>query len=872
MPAPTDAAAQLTALVKAQESIVPFLRKQTLTQLQALRPTATALYGEIAGQPVDRDNRFALLYTCADLADVYLRDSAAFAEVVPRLLPLPQQPGLEDWLLRQHLGYDVLMRLANAGVLDVARVGDYRYLAYDLPRYPFQDGDRRLQDTPRYERLFAYPETVPAHLPLLFHQGANLREAPLSQWRDLLARLVKEGHVTRDKLIDWTFAMTTDGSDLHEEAGYQRKGEIEAIGWYFDHLRALKPTAAELLPHQTRVLELLSSPIPGARNAGAAFAKTLGKSADLDVPAYLRVLEDTWSETTTTLAKSALVTLGSVRKAKPASRDAVAAWTATAGQHPEEKIRALVAAFAEKQGFAAVTVEAAPRERAEGERPEDQIDKINKLLSSPDVASVRVGLQLVDADNFSPELLEAVFLLTRVFHDGATSEAADELLRRHGSPALLAVAERDFDLHSEATEETIRKNIKKYTKDNELDPLRLARALYRKTGKGIVTLLDAVDEEEQAALVRNFVRGATFDMRGTGLTKLPKALVKFPELEVIDARDNYLGSLPASIKVFTKLKQLLLGGNRLKSVNANVGQLPALEVLDLSENAITGQPAAALFTAPKLRDLNLAEAFTYELDARTLPPEFFEMQHLERLSLVGEGRKRVFGNFPNFPSLESEDGPLVLDALQVSRDRLSSNSHAAAAYLLRHGNADDRRAALRALYDEDTATLTLANTHLSRLPDELAELDPAHLVLDRWLDERAYGGALYDGEKSARFETEASTALSRLPGLRSLTFRGRNMNALSPLSASAHLEALHFDYFELARFALGLPHPERLRRLTLSNGFRTDPSPHRDRSLAEVATFTGLEHVEVGFGFSFEDEAMAALRAVLPEGCEVGKR
>ena len=877
----TDAsAAQLTALVNAHAPVAPFLRKHTPEQLLALRPAATECLQTLIlalrrGERHDTDdfNRYALVYACADLDYVSVESLATVVEALPELLPLPAQPDFYTRLLTHKIRYRTLLQLMRLGLVSEERAARHPYRSYALYLHPYgtlnSDRTPDAYATP-YERLFAFPETVPQHLPWLFGPHAQVRHRNHNHWDGLLTRLLTEGHVTRDDLIDWTLAMTTDGSDFEVGPDAAGKDFHDNIGWFFKRLRDMRPTVAELLPRQARVFGLLASPIAAPRNVGAAFAKTLAKDAAFDASAYLRAVAAAWPTANASLAKATLVTLGYVLKAQPDTRAAVAAWTAAAGQHPEEKIRAAVAAFAEKQGFGAVAVAIpeVPRERAAGERPEDQIEKINKLLSSPDEASVRVGLRLVDSDNFSPELLEALFVITRVAPAGDVRDAAQSLLERHGSPELLAIAERRFDLHGEATEETIRKNIKKYTKDNELDALRLTRALYRMTGGGIVSLLDMVDEAEQLALVRNFVRGATFDMRGTGLTKLPKALAHFPELEVIDVRDNYLGSVPASIKVFTRLKRLLLGGNRLKSVNAKVGELTALEVLDLSDNAIAGEPSAALFAAAGLRELSLGEAFSSTGEARTLPPAFFALQRLERLSLTRGRREMVFDNFPNLKLVEG--APIVLDAHVIARAHLGSSRDLAEVFLLRHGDADDRRLALRSLYDEATGTLRLSRTRLRKLPTELAEIDPAHLVLDN-----AFGDSRFDhpeeGEARERYYLEATAPLAQLPGLRSLHVEGRDFPALTPLSASAELTSVSFEYAQLSPFSLGLPHPERLRELHLHDGVDRRSPEGRASFLAELALYSGLARVTTGYSVGHDEALLAEMRAVLPAGCVVGE-
>ena len=598
-------AAELDALLGANAPVAPFLRKRTPEQLRALGPAASAHYHALfmrdyesrvdhflspdPAPAVEHLNRLALLYACATPLYVAPEELAHLAATLPALLPLPRHPDFASLVLNNAPDYDTLVRFGRLGAINLARHRRHAGFSRALASYPFADrgnGDYYRDRPPHYEQLFAYPETISEHLPALFTRHARVDYSPCDQWDQLLDRLLAEGHVTRARLLDYVLAIPTDGSDLDADA--PRYGSIDAavVKWFLGYLQSLRPTPAELLARQPRLFALVAGRIPGARNVGAAYAKTLSTAPDFDARAYLDAVAGAWANFGLAPAKTALATVGNVLASQPDARDAVAAWTTAAGQHPKEKVRALVAAFAKTHHLAPVTVELpdVPRARAAGERPEAQIDKLNALLASPDAAGVRVGLQLVDAGDFSPELLESLFVIARVTSDDGLRERATALLHRHGSPALQAALALGHDLHREATEATLRDYLRRYARDTELDGLRLARALYRKTDRGIVALLAAVDEDERAALLGRFVRGATFDMRGRGLTSVPKALRRFPDLEVIDLRDNRLRTLPASLKGFRRLRRLLLGGNRLEAVPPALGQLPALEELDLSRN------------------------------------------------------------------------------------------------------------------------------------------------------------------------------------------------------------------------------------------------------------------------------------------------
>ncbi|MFA6603509.1 MAG: leucine-rich repeat domain-containing protein [Patescibacteria group bacterium] len=112
---------------------------------------------------------------------------------------------------------------------------------------------------------------------------------------------------------------------------------------------------------------------------------------------------------------------------------------------------------------------------------------------------------------------------------------------------------------------------------------------------------------DQAASRDQVVRTAAFlDLSNQGLTKVPADVFGRTGLEVLDLSNNRLtGAIPAEIRLLQKLKTLNLSNNEMTGLPAEVGQLRDLEVLDLSNNQLTGLPNE-LRNLSKLRTLNLA--------------------------------------------------------------------------------------------------------------------------------------------------------------------------------------------------------------------------------------------------------------------------
>jgi len=85
--------------------------------------------------------------------------------------------------------------------------------------------------------------------------------------------------------------------------------------------------------------------------------------------------------------------------------------------------------------------------------------------------------------------------------------------------------------------------------------------------------------------------GASLDLSGQGLTKVPESVFSRTSLESLDVSNNNLtGSLQAEVRQLQNLKVLDLSNNQFTGVPAEVGQLSNLEVLDLSNNELTGLP------------------------------------------------------------------------------------------------------------------------------------------------------------------------------------------------------------------------------------------------------------------------------------------
>ena len=98
---------------------------------------------------------------------------------------------------------------------------------------------------------------------------------------------------------------------------------------------------------------------------------------------------------------------------------------------------------------------------------------------------------------------------------------------------------------------------------------------------------DAVPKEEQ----EEAQSGNTLNLSNQNLQKVPDSVFSKTNLEVLNISNNQLtGALQAEIRKLQNLRVLNASNNLMTGVPAEIGQLENLEVLDLSNNRLTGLP------------------------------------------------------------------------------------------------------------------------------------------------------------------------------------------------------------------------------------------------------------------------------------------
>ncbi len=220
---------------------------------------------------------------------------------------------------------------------------------------------------------------------------------------------------------------------------------------------------------------------------------------------------------------------------------------------------------------------------------QEQIKNLSILLMSADESNASIAFEIIENNEFPTVLLSELFAFFKTAEDKTLKKKAKILLEKYGSYELVEACKMRLPLSRgkssiAATEKTIKKNIIQYTHNNELDGIKIAKALYQKNGVGATYLLTATPEDQRKEILKTFIRGTAFKLNGKALTQFPKELFDFPELTEIDLSENKITSIPKDIEVFQNLQKLNLSNNKLKSIHKNILKVKRLKNLNLSYN------------------------------------------------------------------------------------------------------------------------------------------------------------------------------------------------------------------------------------------------------------------------------------------------
>ena len=192
-----------------------------------------------------------------------------------------------------------------------------------------------------------------------------------------------------------------------------------------------------------------------------------------------------------------------------------------------------------------------------------QLENLSNLLLSPEDVNTKVAFTILENQEFPLELITEVFAIFKITSNKEIKHKAKLLLETHGSQELIWAMAMRYPLKGgkssvAATEKTIKKNIIQYTHNNELDGVKLAKAIYKKIGFGATYLLTATSQDQRKEILKTFITGTSFQLNNKALTRFPHEIFDFPELTHIDLSGNKITSIPKQIEVFKNLQVLNL--------------------------------------------------------------------------------------------------------------------------------------------------------------------------------------------------------------------------------------------------------------------------------------------------------------------------
>ncbi|KAI3428771.1 hypothetical protein D9Q98_007592 [Chlorella vulgaris] len=207
--------------------------------------------------------------------------------------------------------------------------------------------------------------------------------------------------------------------------------------------------------------------------------------------------------------------------------------------------------------------------------------------------------------------------------------------------------------------------------------------------------------------VANWKATGVIGLRNASLKELPAEVAQVPSPRVLDATDNHIERLPAtlpttlqrlvlsnnsitdvaSVAMLQGIKHLLLDGNRIARLPDFVGSLSRLETLSVADNQLTALPPSLgrlhrlkqlLVSENKLRVLPselghcgaLEELDAHHNELREVPASLGQLQRLKVLQLdsnaIGSLPPAILRGCTSLATISLHNNPITVDALHAT--------------------------------------------------------------------------------------------------------------------------------------------------------------------------------------------------------------
>jgi hypothetical protein len=368
-----------------------------------------------------------------------------------------------------------------------------------------------------------------------------------------------------------------------------------------------------------------------------------------------------------------------------------------------------------------------------------ELQNLSKLLLSVDDTNVDLAFVLIDQGGVTKELITELFAIYKLGNREHSHKAKVLLLTCvEESEGLQHIINRKSYLNGSSP----RKKIKSFAGDcPDLDPMKLALALYNKYGEGLQYLVSELPEMELKDLLIGHLEGTTFKLTRKKITKIPPHIFKdYIDLEVLDLTHNQIKTLPAGIGKLAALKSIDLSYNKLTKVNKSIGKLLQLEELRLNHNNIKELPSEIgglvqlrILELERINDIgfpsliaalpNLEElVLTYSsYSPGVIDSTFFNLKtnKLTRLKFDDYGVQTKWTNLPAFSEVTGTyEDPIDTNPLPLAR-RAYIQKGECLEYLLEHAPPNEVKELLKPYLKENNTIFTLEKVRLSCFPKEL---------------------------------------------------------------------------------------------------------------------------------------------------------
>ncbi|WP_299462484.1 hypothetical protein [uncultured Microscilla sp.] len=238
----------------------------------------------------------------------------------------------------------------------------------------------------------------------------------------------------------------------------------------------------------------------------------------------------------------------------------------------------------------------------QNEHTPEVVKNLKGLLLSEDSSNVALALELINSGGFPMALHTELFMAYKMVSDTKVRKQIKPVLEKYSSEKAKEAIRQRMSLYSEHIGEMrLRRNINKYTKDNEFDGAKIARYFWERYRKGILYLFSYGSSEQiQEALPK----GDTLDLSELKINALPQELAKCTQLKHVMLNDCEFANFPKVLVQLSGLETLALQKNYLWKLPNELGQLTQLKKLDLNYNFFDKFPEVIL-QLPALKSLSL---------------------------------------------------------------------------------------------------------------------------------------------------------------------------------------------------------------------------------------------------------------------------